>query len=467
MGASVGLAFLLLVTALATVPLGRRLTGDYFSPAALVVTTWAATLGLFFLHVIPYADIRPATMLFVLAATATLVAMAQVGRRLFVNRKGPAVAPAAAEACVAAMAMLGLVGTAWYVWTVADVLGASAFFDRPWRIRFALGDRSVPSRYLILQFLCVATPILAVALALTGHRLRRGVWLLVFACLAGTAISTDRTEFFVVALTVYFMYILQAGRRLSLAALTVRSAAVLVTLAAYFLLIGAWMGKTPGNLNVDVQVPTLSVTASPRRSQEAKSGGAAETVPRWRSELQQRLRGVSTLYLYATASYAALDVLLENPQPRTNGLHTAYPVARFLERTGVITGLPAAIAPFVPLGLTSGSDVSYNTYTFLYYPVTDFGPFGGVAYAAGIGLLSGLVYGRYRLDRRSTFWLLTMGHLSAALVLTVFVNKFNNTASWYIYLWTCVPFILSRLFPQWAADPAPSGRVLDGEASVP
>ena len=39
--------------------------------------------------------------------------------------------------------------------------------------------------------------------------------------------------------------------------------------------------------------------------------------------------------------------------------------------------------------------------------------------------------------------LLSLGQLSTALVLTVFVNKFNNTASWYIYVWSCAPFLVS------------------------
>ena len=447
MDSSIALSVVLAALALATVPLARRLTGDYFPPGALVLGTWAATFSLFFLRVIPYAEITATTLLLVVASVTALVGLAHLSQGWFARQRTASVALVLPEVCLMVVALLGVAGTVWYVWSVADALGASVFFDRPWRIRAALSNRSVPSGYLALEYLCVAAPVLAVALALTGHRLRGASWFLVALCLFGTAISTDRTQFFVVVLTAYFMYVLSAGRRWSLIKLGLRTVTVLLILGSYFMLVGAWMGKTPANLNVSVRVPTLAVAARPL---SGGGSGAAAPAPStgWRLALQKRLSSVSTLYLYATASYAALDVLLDNPQPRTYGLQAAYPIARLLERIGLASGVPPAIAPFVPLGLTAGPDVSFNTYTFLYYPISDFGPVGAVAYAALIGLLSGFVYGRYRSDSSSTFWLLAMGHLSAALVLTVFVNKFNNTASWYIFLWSCLPFVMAKLLPQ-------------------
>lgn len=148
------------------------------------------------------------------------------------------------------------------------------------------------------------------------------------------------------------------------------------------------------------------------------------------------------MYLYATASFSALDRLLQDAQERTGGLHVAYPIARLLQRLGLIaTELPNAIPAFRNLGMTSGTDVSFNAYTFLYYPLVDFGLWGALAYALLIGFGGGVAHGWLRADRASPIRLLVMAHISTALVLSTFVNKFNNTATWYVGILTVLPFL--------------------------
>ena len=461
MGASILLSVILTVLAILAVPVGRRITGDYFSPAVLVVTTWAITLGLFFLHIIPYPDIGVSTFLFITASVGVLVVASHLAMRRAESGVLPRRLPLAyPELSLLVMALGGLAGTAWYVWSVIDSLGIGAFVDRPQRIRFGMAEGVVPTRFLILQFLCIATPITAVALRLTGTIIRPAIWGLVAVATLGTWISTDRTQFFVVLLTSYFMYVLTRGRRMRFPALAMSTVAMLLILGGYFLLIGVWMSKTPANLGVEVRVPTAAPVLAMRPSGGSAARPAAGSRPAapspWEKRLQQHLQRVSTIYLYATASYRALDVLLDNPQPRTYGVHSLYPIARFLDRVGLVPGgVPGAVAPFAPLGLTSGGEVTFNAYTFLYYPLTDFGPAGALGYCALIGLLSGVVYGRFRADRASPFWLLAMGHVSAALVLTVFVNKFNNTASWYVFAWSCLPFVLGLALPRLGLSPRP------------
>ncbi len=468
-GASPVLACVLILVALAAVPVARRFTGDYFPPGALLVGSWAGTLGLYFFHVIPYPSMRVVALLFVVAAVATFVAGGWVGQRL--ADRGPAPAPTPPEAAHAARVALrvvavgGLLGTAWYVYFVATILGADAFVDSPMRIRLALGDYTIPSRFLFLQLLCVAAPLLGLALHLTRTRLRPIDWLLVVACVLATWITTDRTQFFIVTLTSYFMVVLAGGRRLGYVRLVAVSVVAVAVLGASFLLIGAWLGKTPSNLGVQVQLParppetaSSSAPARPRlpgalppadartptsTSDPAGTSASSDQAPGAVRGLALRvLQRTSTIYLYATGSYAALDTLLQTDPPRTHGLHTFYPIARLLQRAGVIDAeLPSDIAPFVPLRLTSGPDIEFNGYTLLYYPLSDFGRLGAYLYMGALGLLCGWVYGRYRRGRDSAWLLLTMGHLSMALVLSVFVNKFNNTASWYIYFWSCAPLL--------------------------
>jgi hypothetical protein len=461
MSSSVVLFVVLIGLALAAVPVARRLTGDYFPPAALIVSTWCGTLGLFFLYILPYPSIRMGTAAFIGAAVVLMAAGAALAERWARAGGPPRPLPAGlANAAVVTIAIGGLLGTLWYVWAVVDALGWRAF-DRPGDLRIALGEYVVPSRYLFLQFLCVVAPIVAMALHFTGTRLRPGVWAVVALAALSTWITTDRTQFFIVVLTTYFMYVLTASRRLTFVRLAAVTVATGVGLAAYFLAVGLWLGKTPSNLGAEVQLPALagsdaraaepSRPATPgapegeaRGDEPVEPAATGDMAPAW---VLNNLRRVSTLYLYSTGSYSALDRLLHSERRRTGGVHVVYPVARLLKRAGLIERpLPSDIAPFVHLGLTRGRDIEFNGYTFLYYPISDFGPAGGLGYAAVVGLLAGFVYGRYRQARLSPFWLVTMGHLSTALVLTVFVNKFSNTAAWYMYLWSCAPFLLA-----WAA----------------
>jgi hypothetical protein len=79
----------------------------------------------------------------------------------------------------------------------------------------------------------------------------------------------------------------------------------------------------------------------------------------------------------------------------------------------------------------------------------DFGLPGALIYSFGVGVLSGWGYALLRKQRESPVRLLVMCHVATALVLTAFVNKFNNTASWYIALATLAPFAV-----EWARDKA-------------
>jgi hypothetical protein len=67
---------------------------------------------------------------------------------------------------------------------------------------------------------------------------------------------------------------------------------------------------------------------------------------------------------------------------------------------------------------------------------------GVVIYSLLIGAVSGIAYGRARRARGSALHLLVVGQISTALTLSVFVNKFNNTASWYIFTFTVLPFLV-------------------------
>ena len=308
----------------------------------------------------------------------------------------------------------------------------------------------------------------AIALRVCGIRLRASTWVVVAVCVLGTWITTDRTQFFVITLTGFFTYVYRHGRALSFARTVVAVMVCGALLAANFLIVGAWLKKTPASLGVTMRLPQREAPLgedAPRTAQAPRAGGPAATRPTAsprptrertatraeeprgpQTRLERVLQRGSTLYLYATGSFTALDGLLGDEIAHTGGVQVVYPVARLLQRAGVTdASLPPAIPPFRALGMLHGQEVYFNGYTYLYYPVMDFGATGAIVYATLLGFLSGLPYAWLRRCRVSPVRLLIAAHVAAALSLATFVNKFNNTASWYVALATLLPFAVAAL----------------------
>jgi oligosaccharide repeat unit polymerase len=288
------------------------------------------------------------------------------------------------------------VGVVWYAWNVATTLGWEAFREGP-RIREALATYQIPSAFLFLQFFCIATPLLSAAVWLSGLRLRRIDVVLTALCVAGTWLSTDRTEFFTVVLGSLFMVLYARGPAWSVARTAGIGSIVLGGLAVNFLAINLWMRKQP----------------------EASA------------------------YVYLTASYPALKHALASPPAFTHGLHSVYPIARLLERLHLVRGpLPSPIFPFVPV--TAGMpdhEWTFNGYTWLNYPYQDWGLGGVFAYVAVVGGAGGVLYGLLRRNRSRPIVLLLTAEMATGFLLSPFVDKFNNTASWYVAVATSVPFL--------------------------
>jgi hypothetical protein len=120
-------------------------------------------------------------------------------------------------------------------------------------------------------------------------------------------------------------------------------------------------------------------------------------------------------------------------------------VARALERAHV---LRIAVPPYIPgyVVITppgpNHPPAETNAYTFLFYPVRDFGRGGALVYAALVGLTGGLAFAWARRDRASALRLLVGGQVAMGLIFLPFINKFNNTAWWYVLAWTVLPFVV-------------------------
>ena len=456
----------LVLVSLAAIPVSRRRTGDFFSPASLVIVIWFTTLSLYLLGLFPYAPLSERAVLLIFLSLAALLGGLWAGHWLVWRRgrdQGQASAlPSvrAAEIWLTAYSIIGIVGFAWYVRDVVHYLGWRAFASGA-SIRWALADKTIPSEYLFPELFCIIAPLVAFAFVICGVRLRLRLWVAPLLCVAMLWLTTDRTQFFTLVLTATWMSFLRLGPALTTRRVVRTLALVGVILVSNFWAVGAWLGKTPENLGVALQFPhrgepALSLDMLPQAKRgESKSG--VHHVPS--SRFDRVLQKFSTLYLYATGSYAAFSVLVDEPPDGTGGAHTFYPILRALDRVHLFPGtLPAAIPPYrVITDEDAPRKIEYNAYTYLYYPYNDLGDAGVALVPLMIGVLCGALYAWLRRRRASPLALVWMAQVYLALMLSMFVSKFNNTASWYIAFFTGLPF-LPRVSLAWGRAARADGR---------
>jgi hypothetical protein len=444
------ISLLLILVSLAAIPVSRIRTGDFLSPAALVIVVWFTTLGLYLLGLFPYEPLSARALRLLFLSLAALFGGLWAGH-WFVWRRGAAEARSgglpdvrSAEIWVTLYSGVGILGFVWYVLNVAHYLGWRAFASGT-LIRWALGDKTIPSEFLFAEFFCIIAPLVAFAFAICGVRLRPRFWVAPLFCASTLWLTTGRTEFFTLVLTVTWMYFLHLGPALTLRQAVQTLAIAGVILVSNFWAVGAWTGKTPANLGVALKIPhatepELSLETVPRVETEEP---VADGRRRPSSRLDRVLQKFSTLYLYATGSYAAFSVLVGEPPDGTAGTYTFFPILRGLNRIHLYQGfLPSARPPYrVITTRDAPREIKYNAYTYLYYAYNDFGEAGAVVVPLAIGLLCGALYAWLRRRRDSPLPLVLMAQVYLALMLSMFVNKFNNTASWYIAFFTALPFL--------------------------
>lgn len=408
----------------------RARTGEFCSPFSVVVAAWGSTFGLFLLRFLPYRPLSFRASAVLALGVACLLTGILLAPRLDRQPNPRTWVASGGRWWALAYGVLGLLGSVWFVGLVHQRLGWRALVQDAARVRYALVTYEIPSRFLFLQFFCIAAPLLAAALVLAGHRLRWWTWGVVAASFAGTFVTTDRTQFFLVLLTVAFMWLYRRGASLSALRLALLVGVAGGVLAVNFVVIGYWVGKTPDVLGTRPWVS--EVGSADRRPQAA---------------LISRVAGhASGIYLYATGAYPAFGAYVDGQPPTTHGMQMLYPVVRLLQRSGLAAlEVPSAIPPSTLVVNEGGRTIGFNAYTYLYYPFQDFRATGVAGYSLVIGLITGIAYQRVRRARGSPLHLLIIGQLSTALALSVFVNKFNNTAAWYVFALTTAPFLLPRL----------------------
>jgi hypothetical protein len=427
-------AVILLLLACAAPVVSRRITGDVFGPLALVALTWGVTAALALLAWIPYHPIAAGTWWFLVTNLAALAAGLLAGHWLAGRmprrsqkpaRIGTSADPLRPERWIVPMSGAAIAGVAWYVVAAGTRLGWRGMLDGE-RLRQALTTYEIPSTFLFLQFFCLVAPLVAAAVALTGTRLSWPARIGAGAAALGTLPTTDRTQVFSLIATLFLMWVFARGRTLGWRRLLLVGGVVPVLLAANFVAVDAWRRNVleAFELKLTVEAP------------DSRSTPVARAF--WRR--------LTSAYYYATSSYPALDRLLLDPGPPTGGALTFYPVTRALERAGLGPPTPPYIPGFVTITRPGDGPPAYsNAYTYLYYPLRDFGRRGAVVYSLVLGVACGLAIGWARTARHSPAGVLVAGHISTAIAFLPLFNKFNSSPWWYIALWTLVPFAFAAL----------------------
>jgi hypothetical protein len=410
-------AGLLLAIAFLAPVVSRRLTGDFFSPPALAASAWCGTLGLFALRLLPYGPLQPATRTLIAGTIISLVfgsALSAwwVARRAR-SRSESVAQPQRAAVWVTAYAVAGLFGFAWYVFSAFTLLGWQGIAYGH-MLRDALFTYRIPSTFLFAQFFTIVAPLVALAFMFGNARLPGRVLILPSLCVAATLLSTDRTQFFMLVLTAGFMAAHRFGAELSWPRVTGGVLVVAALFLSIFLTIGWWRGETAENSPLFLRLPGVAWVPGKGAMPRADVPPAVAYAGR----AGQRL---GYFYAYVTASYAALDGLLASPRPQAGGKFIFFPALRALQRSGLVAiDLPSQIPDSIlvcPPPAEGLPPLHLNQYSFLFYPLQDFGVPGALIYALVIGVLFGVLYGWGRGKRTDPLRLLLIGQTATAVAL--------------------------------------------------
>jgi hypothetical protein len=418
----------------------RRQGWGWAAPMVLYCAIWTAAIGLYDLRLFPFVDLAPSTWVAIALAGVAFVGGTFLGGRASA-RPNVTVPPAIVATVMRVYLLAGLTGAAWYLWQVEQALGIDALANRAFAVHAALTARVIPSTYLFLYYLGIAGAILAGYLVIV---VRRQLALIDLGLLSvftlAMATYTERTHLLWV-LGCWGCLLLAPPRDRSVVRLAGAGVALVTLGLAFYLAVGAWLGKSPANLSNNLVL--VAALADPRtppdRVAALRAPGATPDLVRdvpAGTRLRALLPGgvayrISVLYMSIAATLPTLDYGLTH-HPRSWGQLTFRPFVRPLIRIGLVRDVQS---------LTTYDDVPTpypaNAYGYLYEHVRDFGLLGAVIFPAGFGWLAGWIYRRVQAGAGYDAVWLAMLH--AMILWSSFRNHFVSTVSLYLVVALLVP----------------------------
>lgn len=468
-------------TAAAGVIAGARRTGwGWCGPMNLYVLVWTAAVVLYTLKLFPFYDLLPATWLLIGLGGCAFVASCFAGGRVAGRARGETVRgpdDRAVRAVIRAFFLVGLLGSAIYLWHVHQTMGLRALAGSAGAVHTALTRRSISSWHLFLYYVGIAATILFAHRVIALRRRAAPIdWILLALFIMAMGVSTERTHMMWCLTCAAFCWLLPPRGDRSLARMLGGGLVVVVVAVPFYLALGRWLQKSPEELSrallIVATAQTQPVPVAPRDEAEQLAYEArararfATTAPMaqmrsvyvpaaagWQppEAVRQRLHALlpggwlyrfSALYVSVAATLPALDQAVRIGD-RTYGALTFHAIWRVLERFRILpqtqqTVFEEALTPF-----------PHNVYTYLYDPFLDFGWIGALGFAALFGLAAGYAYRRAATGPESV-WPLLLVQLQAITVWSAFQNRLVATPNLYLLVLVAVAHQSGRLVERYS-----------------
>ena len=337
-------------------------------PSQLWLLPWAGALTLFALHLLPYQDLSGATIALIACSAAAFCGGALAGdwalRKAFARRSaspGPTAELSVAAALTVAATAVGVV---LFLAQIAASFGLRAALVTSADVRIALstGTASLTIKYIYFAFAGAALTGLAAGQARTARE--RFAWTVAaLFCVGSQYFSTGRSNVLLAGVAGATAYVLALRPSLSKVKLGLAIALVSLLTLPLFLGMGALLGKTY----------------------------AASEISTFRNFFNEHpsVEQFATPYQYVSAPIPSLNevVAVTDTWGRADGCASFQVVCSTLSRLGL------GVVPEPKLSAFTGEPSSWNTFTALYAPLVDFGPYLAVLVLALEGAAVGLVWG--------------------------------------------------------------------------
>jgi oligosaccharide repeat unit polymerase len=333
---------------------------EFAHPAQLWLTVWSIALGLFALHLLPYAQIADETLLWIAVASIAFVGAALVASRLPALRSPSRIGAQQVEWAAALVLVTALAGCALFVAQAALDAGLRNALFTSQAVRQAVQDGAYAVTIKYLYFAIAAAAMCSVAAGVVSER--RWRWIAgAGAAVACTYFATGRSTVVVAGIAASVGFLLAAAPRLGLRRLVLAAGGAALMSLAIFMAMGQLIGKTYENS--DLGSVRSFFTEHPRAE------------------------ALATPYMYASAPIGALNVLLRRPpEDKSDGCAMFSSVCSALSHAGLDTRPVPPIRPF------TANPIPWNTYTALDDVIRDVGVTGVPIIFGMLGLVCGWLF---------------------------------------------------------------------------
>ncbi|MCB1041657.1 MAG: oligosaccharide repeat unit polymerase [Acidobacteria bacterium] len=397
------ITFCLYSSAVGALLFSKRTLGDYFSPLAVYLFFWCFALGSFYLNWISFDLLGSEVITAIGIATGMFVAGALIPVFYAWSRPAAFRDPPSmlhhVDRSRLEMAMLFLFGLGVFGFAVQLVhlqmeVGLSAFITAPQRVR------DVHSNVKYLGFFDILNLANFVMGTVYVTLFKRPKWwvvgMLVFAILT-TFFSTDRTRFFYTVIWAFYAVVysrkqVRITRQILLGGLLTMGA-----LIGFFLLIAKIYVKQAFEDNMEY------------------------------IKISQDYALAIDPYIYLTGSFPVFQAFLNDEFDHTYGKYTFEPLVKVIEVIYPDLSRAEIVGKFyrVPVELNAG--------TYLQPYVLDWGIFGLWICPFLVGLSVMMLYLAMR-ARKSLFLVYTTALFSFCTTISIFVNHFSQTATWFFVI---------------------------------